>query len=115
MKKTITILLIAASLYLIMSAYGVGQAIILFITIGVIPGTQMSLSPDSMLAIITLTGCATLGSMIYKHTFQYLIVRYYALRFYRRQTTRIARLTQRLDHWYQRVQSTPTKAATPEE
>lgn|GEM_PF-4869766 len=115
MKKVITLTLIAISLYWITRLLHIGQTILLFITVGVIPGTNTSLSPDTMLAIIIGVTASIIAGVIFSHTYQYLIVRYHVVTTTQRCIAIMREFTQRLDRWYRSVQSLPTKVATPEE
>lgn len=115
MKKAITLTLIVISLYWTDRLFHVSDAIVLFLTVGVIPGTNTSLSPDTMLAIIIGVTASIIAGAIFSHTYHYLIVRYHVMTATRRFVAVLRELTQRLDRWYHSVQSLPTKVATPEE
>lgn len=56
MKKAIVISCTAASLLIILSTAGTSHALFLFITVGVIPGTNISLSANIMLGLVVVTG-----------------------------------------------------------
>ena len=54
MKKNVTIICILASLILILDSFNAGYALMLFFCIGVIPGTDIILTPTQMLTLITM-------------------------------------------------------------
>lgn len=115
MKKIIITISIIASLWLIETLFHISQALLLFITIGVIPGTNTSLSANSMLLITTTTGIGVIASLIFSHSYTYLIVRYHVRHFFVRAHVQLQLATKLLGHWYHSVQSTPAKVASPEE
>jgi hypothetical protein len=53
MKKNITIACTAASLLLILDSFGMGYKVMLFLLVGIIPGTNIALSPIEMLVLMT--------------------------------------------------------------
>ena len=55
MKKTITILLIVASLLIILDSIHFGDALIMFIFAGIIPGTNFQLSPEQTFGLFTIS------------------------------------------------------------
>lgn len=54
MRNVIIALCLIGSLTLILSAFQAGQAVLMFLLAGVIPGTNISLSPTETLVIICL-------------------------------------------------------------
>ncbi len=57
MKKSISLMFITGSLGIILGQFGIWNALMLFILVGALPGTSVSLSPLAMLAAF---GCVTL-------------------------------------------------------
>lgn len=115
MKKIIITISIIASLWLLDTLFHISQALLLFITIGVIPGTNTSLSPNSMLLITAATAIGFVASLIFSHSYSYLIVRYHVRHFFGRVSNQLQLATKFLGHWYRSVQSTPAKVSSPEE
>jgi len=60
MKKNIIIFTNSLSVFLILTQLGTWNALVMFILVGAIPGTAVSISPLTMLVFITLAvgGCA---------------------------------------------------------
>ncbi|MGV9001572.1 MAG: hypothetical protein ACOH18_01280 [Candidatus Saccharimonadaceae bacterium] len=54
MKKTLTILLISLSAYMIFDSANAGHALVMFFLAGVIPGTNIAIEADRMLELFTL-------------------------------------------------------------
>lgn len=54
MKKTISLILIAASWVLILDTFNAGQTIVSFLLTGTIPGTPFTINASVMLAIYAL-------------------------------------------------------------
>jgi hypothetical protein len=50
MKKTITILSTLGSLFMILDTMNVGHSLVLFLFVGVVPGTSLLISPIDMMA-----------------------------------------------------------------
>ncbi len=55
MKKTITILLIVASLLIILDSIHFGDALIMFLFAGIIPGTNLQLNPEQTFGLFTIS------------------------------------------------------------
>ena len=54
MKKIITISCLVASLALILDSIGAGRMLMMFLFVGTIPGTNSSLTPAQMLALMSI-------------------------------------------------------------
>lgn len=65
MKKAIIITCLTASLLLILNTGDTLNALLLFLTVGVIPGTAISLSPSIMLFLITSVSAYIIASLIF--------------------------------------------------
>lgn len=64
MKKALTIIFITASILIILDSFDFGHSLAMFLFIGLIPGTNVSLSPGDMLTLLgTLLGF-TLGRLM---------------------------------------------------
>lgn len=55
MKKTLTIILTTASMLLILDSVNFGQAVMMFLLAGVIPGTNIAINGTQMLEFISLS------------------------------------------------------------
>jgi len=61
MKKLLTAICIIASTLLILDSFQAGPALVMFLMLGIIPGTSTSLEPGAMLQIIALIAGFTLS------------------------------------------------------
>ena len=61
MKKTLSIILTAASLVLILDTLNAGQAVGMFFLVGAIPGTNINISASGMLILCALFGGFTVS------------------------------------------------------
>lgn len=57
MKKVITISCTIASLAIILDSIGAWQKIMMFLFVGIIPGTDNALTPEQMLALMSTLSC----------------------------------------------------------
>jgi hypothetical protein len=60
MKRNIIIITNSLSAFLILTQFGIWNALVMFVLVGAIPGTTASISPLAMLAFLTVAigGCA---------------------------------------------------------
>lgn len=61
MKKNITIACTIASLLLILDSLGMGYKVMLFLLVGIIPGTNIALTPIEMLILMTALASAVIA------------------------------------------------------
>lgn len=61
MKKALTYLFITLSAVLILDSLNFGAALLLFLTVGVVPGTDLIMTPNQMLEFFALLAGITLG------------------------------------------------------
>ncbi len=64
MKKAITIVALGGSLLIILGSFHVGEALTLFMLAGVIPGTNILISPTQTLVLIGLISGFALSRLI---------------------------------------------------
>jgi len=64
MKKAVTIICLSLSAILILDSVNAGHAVFMFFLAGVIPGTNMAISADSMLLSFTFLTGFTLSRII---------------------------------------------------
>ena len=73
MKKTITIFCIVASLLIILDSINFGYALMMFLFVGIIPGTNAQLSPEQMFGLF-----AVATSLIIAHFRSPILRKYYS-------------------------------------
>jgi hypothetical protein len=61
MKKNVTVICTAASLILIFDSIGMGYKIMAFLFAGIIPGTNIALTPIEMLILMTVLASAVIA------------------------------------------------------
>jgi hypothetical protein len=64
MKKTVTVLALLGSLIIILSSFQFGHAITMFLLAGLIPGTDIIVSPDQMFSGIALIAGFSLSVLV---------------------------------------------------
>lgn len=64
MKKILTIIFISASIILILDSFDFAHSLVMFLFIGLIPGTNIALSPSEMLTLLALLLGFTIGRLM---------------------------------------------------
>ena len=64
MKKAITILALIGSLIIILSSFQFGQAVTMFLLAGLVPGTNIVVSPNEMFMVIALIAGFAMARLI---------------------------------------------------